>query len=56
MRAEEIATAMEVRGFTTPNRHKVEWHDLHLSWGDWLALLGVIIFWWGRVTFGHLNR
>ena len=51
-RAEQIAIAMEVRGFTTPEQHRVEWHQLQLRWLDWLALLGLASFWWARLKFG----
>ncbi len=55
MRADQIATAMEIRGFTSPNRHKVQWHDLRFSWFDWVAFIGIFIFWWGRLTLGNLK-
>ena len=35
LRAEQIATAMDVRGFTSPNEHRVQWHQLRLRWRDW---------------------
>lgn len=52
LRAEQIAVAMEVRGFTTPDQHRVQWHDLRLKWGDWLAIVGLGGFWWLRVLWG----
>jgi energy-coupling factor transport system permease protein len=36
-RAEQIAVAMQVRGFTTPNTHLVQWHQLKLGKADFLA-------------------
>jgi len=45
LRAEQIASAMTVRGFTSPNEHRVQWHHLRLSWGDWLALGSLLVFW-----------
>jgi energy-coupling factor transport system permease protein len=33
LRAEQIASAMLVRGFTSPNEHRVQWHQLRLRWG-----------------------
>lgn len=52
LRAEQIASAMQVRGFTSPNQHRVVWHRLRLRWWDWLVLAGLGLFWWGRVVFG----
>jgi energy-coupling factor transport system permease protein len=52
LRAEQIASAMRVRGFTSPNEHKVVWHQLRLRWWDWLVLGGLALFWWGRIAFG----
>ncbi|EAZ89114.1 energy-coupling factor transporter transmembrane component T family protein [Crocosphaera chwakensis] len=54
MRAEEIAIAMEIRGFLSPNKHKVEWHQLRLIGGDWLALGLLIVFWYGRLMWGNM--
>jgi energy-coupling factor transport system permease protein len=52
LRAEQIASAMQVRGFTSPNHHQVRWHQLKLHWWDWLGLFILGIFWWGRWVFG----
>lgn len=52
LRAEQIATAMDVRGFTTPNEHRVQWHQLKLRWRDWLALGVLIPFWCARWFVG----
>jgi energy-coupling factor transport system permease protein len=52
VRAEQIASAMQVRGFTSPNQHQVKWHIFKLSRADWLALLGVLLFWGARVVWG----
>ncbi len=54
LRAEQIATAMDVRGFTTPNEHKVQWHQLRLRWRDWLALGILIPFWCARWFVGGI--
>ncbi len=54
LRAEQIATAMDVRGFTTPNEHKVQWHQLQLRWRDWLALGILIPFWCARWFVGGM--
>jgi energy-coupling factor transport system permease protein len=52
VRAEQIASAMQVRGFTTPDQHQVRWHQFRLQGWDWLALLGVILFWGARILWG----
>ena len=52
LRAEQIATAMDVRGFTTPNEHRVQWHQLKLRWRDWIALGFLIPFWCARWFVG----
>jgi energy-coupling factor transport system permease protein len=45
LRAEQIASAMTVRGFTSPSEHRVQWHQLRLRWGDWVALGSLLVFW-----------
>ncbi|CDN14631.1 Transmembrane component of energizing module of ECF transporters in Cyanobacteria [Richelia intracellularis] len=52
LRASQMAGAMMVRGFTSPNEHRVRWSDLRLKGGDWLALLGLCLFWGARLWFG----
>ncbi|MGB7485927.1 MAG: CbiQ family ECF transporter T component [Phormidesmis sp.] len=52
LRAEQIASAMQVRGFTSPNEHRVVWHRLRLRWWDWLVLSGLGLFWWSRIVYG----
>jgi energy-coupling factor transport system permease protein len=54
LRAEQIAKAMTVRGFTSPNEHRVQWHQLRLRWGDWIAIGGVIVFWGARLAWGGM--
>lgn len=54
LRAEQIASAMQVRGFTSPNQHRVVWHQLRLHWWDWLVLGGLGLFWWGRIMYGGI--
>ena len=51
-RAEQIATAMDVRGFTGANEHRVQWHQLRFRWGDWIALAVLIPFWLARIYIG----
>jgi energy-coupling factor transport system permease protein len=55
LRAEQMAIAMEVRGFTTPDQHRVEWHQLRLVRGDWVALFCLIPFWIARVLVGGMS-
>jgi energy-coupling factor transport system permease protein len=52
LRAEQIAGAMQVRGFTSPNRHRVEWHQLKLRRWDWLALAILGMAWVVRLIWG----
>lgn len=52
LRADQIASAMRVREFTSPNRHRVQWHQLRLRWWDWIVLIGLALFWWGRLAWG----
>ena len=54
-RAEQIAIAMDVRGFTNANEHKVQWHQLKLRWRDWLALGILIPFWCARWFIGGVS-
>jgi energy-coupling factor transport system permease protein len=52
LRAEQMANAMMVRGFTSPNEHRVRWQELKLRLGDWLAIATLMIFWVVRIAFG----
>lgn len=52
LRAEQMANAMMVRGFTSPNEHRVQWHDLRLKRRDWLAIATLILFWGVRLAIG----
>lgn len=38
LRAEQISSAMTVRGFTSPNQHQVEWQQLRMRLRDWWAV------------------
>jgi energy-coupling factor transport system permease protein len=55
LRAEQTATAMNVRGFTSPNEHRVLWHTLRLRRCDWLAIAGLIVFWSARLFVGGIR-
>ncbi|MGF1498395.1 MAG: energy-coupling factor transporter transmembrane component T family protein [Elainellaceae cyanobacterium] len=48
LRAEQIAGAMQVRGFTSPNTHQVRWHQFRLTLADGAVLLGLVLFWAAR--------
>lgn len=52
VRAEQIASAMQVRGFTSPDQHQVQWHQLRLRLADWIILLGIGVFWGIRFVLG----
>ncbi len=52
LRADQMANAMMVRGFTSPNEHQVQWHDLRLKGRDWLAIATLILFWGIRLAIG----
>lgn len=52
MRAEQIASAMQVRGFTSPDKHRVYWSQLRLGRGDWVALAILFAFWGVRFAVG----
>ncbi len=54
LRAEQISVAMEVRGFTSPNQHRVQWHQLRLRLCDWVALASLLGFWWARLMWGGI--
>lgn len=55
MRADQIAKAMTVRGFTSPNQHRVQWHQLRLHWGDWIAIASLAPFWVARLIWGGMG-
>lgn len=52
LRSEQIASAMTVRGFTSPDKHRVQWHQLRLRSGDWIALTGLAVLWGARLVWG----
>ncbi len=51
-RAEQIASAMLIRGFTTPSQHRVQWHPLQINRQDWLAIVGLFLLWGIRLIWG----
>lgn len=52
LRAEQIASAMQVRGFTTPNQHRVEWYQFQLHRSDWVAVVSLGFLWVARLIWG----
>lgn len=52
LRAEQIANAMQVRGFTSPDQHWVQWHQFQLKPADGLVLIGLGCFLGMRVFWG----
>jgi energy-coupling factor transport system permease protein len=52
LRAEQMANAMMVRGFTSPNEHRVQWHELRLKALDWFAIATLVLFWGIRLAVG----
>ncbi|MDX2255107.1 MAG: CbiQ family ECF transporter T component [Pseudanabaenaceae cyanobacterium bins.39] len=53
IRAEQTASAMQVRGFTSPNTHLVKWNQLTMSLPDFLILFGICLLWGVRIWFGN---
>jgi energy-coupling factor transport system permease protein len=56
LRSEQIASAMQVRGFTSPDQHQVQWHQLRLKPIDWLLLIGLLGFWSARFVWGGVSN
>lgn len=52
VRAEQIASAMQVRGFTSSDQHQVRWHQFRLQLWDWIVLISLGIFWVARIIWG----
>lgn len=52
LRAEQIASAMTVRGFTSPNQHRVQWQTLQMRTRDWMALGLLILVLIARIGLG----
>jgi energy-coupling factor transport system permease protein len=52
LRAEQMANAMQVRGFTSPNEHRVQWYQLRLKNADWMALVSLAVLWGARSLWG----
>lgn len=53
LRAEQIASAMQARGFTSPNQHQVRWHRLRLRGADWVAIAALVVLLGCRLVWGQ---
>ena len=49
LRADQMANAMTVRGFTSPNLHRVQWQQLKLKTIDGIAIAFLVVFWIARL-------
>jgi energy-coupling factor transport system permease protein len=52
LRAEQIAIAMQLRGFTGPQERQVEWLQLRMGGADVFALLALVGLWTARIVWG----
>jgi energy-coupling factor transport system permease protein len=55
LRSAQIASAMTVRGFTSPDQHQMQWHQFKLRWWDWWAMGSLVFFWGLRFVYGNLE-
>ncbi|TYQ30109.1 energy-coupling factor transporter transmembrane component T family protein [Pseudanabaena sp. UWO310] len=53
IRAEQTASAMQVRGFTTPNTHLVVWNPLRFFPRDIVLLMLIMAMWGVRIWLGN---
>ena len=53
VRAEQTASAMQVRGFTTPNAHRVQWYQFQMRRRDWAVLIAAFLFVVARLRWGQ---
>jgi len=53
IRAEQTASAMQVRGFTSPNTHLVVWNPLKLLPRDIVLLVLLVTMWGIRIWLGN---
>ncbi len=54
LRAAQAASAMQIRGFTSPNQHRVQWHDLRLQRPDWVAIAALLVLFGLRFVLGGM--
>ena len=53
IRAAQTASAMQVRGFTTPNTHVVVWNPLKFFLRDIVLLVLLVAMWGVRIYYGN---
>ena len=53
LRANQMANGILVRGFTSPDKHRVKWHSLRLKTSDWIAIVVLFLFWGMRFAIGN---
>jgi len=53
IRAEQTASAMQVRGFTSPNTHLVVWNPLKFFPRDIVLLILLVAMWGVRIYYGN---
>ncbi|AFY71466.1 ABC-type transporter, integral membrane subunit [Thalassoporum mexicanum PCC 7367] len=53
IRADQTASSMKVRGFTTPNTHRVRWNFLKLKARDYWLIGLLAVFWGLRFWIGN---
>jgi energy-coupling factor transport system permease protein len=56
LRAEQISSAMQVRGFTSPSQHRVEWYQFRLKPMDWVAIASLALLWGTRLTWAGIGN
>lgn len=52
VRAEQTASAMQVRGFADANQHRLQWHRFQMKPVDWLILIAAFGFVIARLVWG----
>ncbi|MBD1910562.1 MULTISPECIES: energy-coupling factor transporter transmembrane protein EcfT [unclassified Leptolyngbya] len=55
VRADQTANAMQVRGFTTPDQHRMQWYQLRMRSLDWLVLIAAGLFVVARLVWGGIH-
>ncbi|MBE9102209.1 energy-coupling factor transporter transmembrane component T family protein [Vacuolonema iberomarrocanum] len=53
VRAEQTASAMQVRGFTSPDAYRMRWYQFRMRKADWVVLVGAIAFLSARLIWGN---
>ena len=55
IRADQTASAMVIRGFTSPNQHQVRWNSLKLVGMDFVLAISLVGFWAVRLWVGGIE-